>query len=165
MAAFPAHWAPNDVLIYEGSQFPTVTKAGGVIGFHGSWNRAPEPQGGYNVVFQPLADGKASGPFVVFANGFAGAVKQPGQAAHRPAGLAVAPDGSLYIADDQRGRIWHVTFQGGNEEGGMRRRAVSIGPAGLDLRQPAAPGRHPSKRRCRRPPDTARLVARSGGIG
>ena len=67
------------------------------------------PQGGYNVVFQPLAEGKASGPFVVFADGFAGAVEEPGQALHRPSGLAVGPDGTLYISDDQRGRIWRVT--------------------------------------------------------
>jgi len=63
-------------------------------------------------VFQPLHDGKASGPFVIFADGFAGAVKEPGRAAHRPTGLAVAPDGSMYISDDRRGRIWHVTFRG-----------------------------------------------------
>jgi glucose/arabinose dehydrogenase len=129
VAAFPAHWAPNDMLIYEGSQFPTAYKDGAFIAFHGSWNRAPEPQGGYNVVFQPLADGKASGPFVVFADGFAGAVKQPGQAAHRPTGLAVAPDGSLYIADDQGGRIWHVSFQGGNKASGIAA-AAAPSPSG-----------------------------------
>jgi glucose/arabinose dehydrogenase/mono/diheme cytochrome c family protein len=122
IAAFPAHWAPNDMLIYEGSQFPSAYKDGAFIAFHGSWNRAPEPQGGYNVVFQPLADGKASGLFVVFADGFAGAVKQPGQAAHRPTGLAVGPDGALYIADDQGGRIWRVTFQG-------EKTATGIAPA------------------------------------
>ena len=48
----------------------------------------------------------------VFANGFAGAVVQPDKATHRPVGLAVAPDGALYIADDQGGRIWRVTYQG-----------------------------------------------------
>ena len=101
VAAFPAHWAPNDMLIYEGNQFPSAYKDGAFIAFHGSWNRAPGPQGGYNVVFQPLANGKASGPFVVFADGFAGAIKAPGQAAHRPTGLAVGPDGALYIADDR----------------------------------------------------------------
>jgi glucose/arabinose dehydrogenase len=79
VAAFPAHWAPNDMLIYEGNQFPSAYKDGAFIAFHGSWNRAPEPQGGYNVVFQPLADGKPSGPFVVFADGFAGAYKEPGR--------------------------------------------------------------------------------------
>src|SRR5262249_55378083 len=77
-----------------------------------SWNRAAAPQGGYTGVFQPLADGKASGPFVVFADGFAGAVKELGQAAHRPSGLAVGPDGALYISDDQRGRIWRVSYRG-----------------------------------------------------
>jgi glucose/arabinose dehydrogenase/mono/diheme cytochrome c family protein len=112
IAAFPGHWAPNDLLLYSGHQFPTAYQGGAFIAFHGSWNRAPLPQGGYNVVFQPLADGKASGPFVVFADGFAGAIKEPGQAAHRPSGLAVAPDGALYISDDQRGRIWRVTYRG-----------------------------------------------------
>ena len=112
VAAFPGHWAPNDLLLYYGDQFPTAYQGGAFIAFHGSWNRAPFPQGGYNVVFQPLADGKASGPFVVFADGFAGATKEPGQAAHRPSGLAVGPDGALYISDDQRGRIWRVTYRG-----------------------------------------------------
>jgi glucose/arabinose dehydrogenase len=119
VAAFPAHWAPNDLLIYEGHQFPSAYKDGAFIAFHGSWNRAPSPQGGYNVVFQPLAGGKASGPFVVFADGFAGAVKEPGRATYRPTGLAVGPDGALYIADDQRGRIWRVTFQGSNKAAGI----------------------------------------------
>jgi hypothetical protein len=112
VAVFPAHWAPNDLLIYNGEQFPAAYRGGALIAFHGSWNRAPFPQGGYNVVFQPLADGKASGSYIVFADGFAGAVEQPGQAAHRPSGLVVGPDGALYISDDWRGRIWRVTYQG-----------------------------------------------------
>jgi hypothetical protein len=66
-------------------------------------------------VFQPLANGVAAGPFVVFADGFAGATKEPGRAAHRPTGLAVGPDGTLYIADDQGGRIWRVTYQDGDK--------------------------------------------------
>ena len=113
VAAFPAHWAPNDLAIYEGQQFPAPYRGGAFIAFHGSWNRAPSPQGGYNVVFQPLADGKSSGNYVVFADGFAGASKEPGRAAHRPSGLAVGPDGALYVSDDQRGRIWRIVFRGG----------------------------------------------------
>lgn len=112
IATFPAHWAPNDLALYDGQQFPAAYRGGAFIAFHGSWNRAPFPQAGYNVVFQPLADGKPSGPYVVFADGFAGAIKEPGQAAHRPSGLAVGPDGALYISEDQRGRIWRVTYRG-----------------------------------------------------
>jgi glucose/arabinose dehydrogenase/mono/diheme cytochrome c family protein len=112
VAVFPAHWAPNDLKLYEGSQFPKPYVGGAFIAFHGSWNRAPGPQGGYNVVFQPLADGKPSGPYVIFADGFAGKYKEPGRAAHRPSGLAVATDGALFISDDKAGRIWRVTFNG-----------------------------------------------------
>jgi glucose/arabinose dehydrogenase/mono/diheme cytochrome c family protein len=112
VAAFPAHWAPNDLLLYSGDQFPAAYRGGAFIAFHGSWNRAPFPQGGYNVVFQPLADGKASGPYVAFADGFAGAIKEPGQATYRPSGLALGPDGAMYISDDQQGRIWRVTYHG-----------------------------------------------------
>ena len=166
VAAFPAHWAPNDMLIYEGSQFPSAYKDGAFIAFHGSWNRAPEPQGGYNVVFQPLADGKASGPFVVFADGFAGAIKQPGQAAHRPTGLAVGPDGALYIADDQGGRIWRVTFQGGNKATGIAAAGTAASfRAGVHIRQCFAAGGYPSERRHPSTPDTAGRIAGPGRVG
>jgi len=43
------------------AQFPERYRGGAFIAFHGSWNRAPFPQGGYNVVFQPLANGKPTG--------------------------------------------------------------------------------------------------------
>jgi glucose/arabinose dehydrogenase/mono/diheme cytochrome c family protein len=112
VAAFPGHWAPNDLAIYHGTALPAGYRGGAFIAFHGSWNRAPLPQGGYNVVFQPLADGKASGPFVVFADGFAGAYKDPGRAAFRPTGLAEGPDGALYVSDDVHGRIWRITYNG-----------------------------------------------------
>jgi glucose/arabinose dehydrogenase/mono/diheme cytochrome c family protein len=112
VATFPAHWAPNDLKIYKASEFPKGYQGGAFVAFHGSWNRAPGPQGGYNVVFQPLSDGKASGDFIVFADGFAGKYKEPGRAAHRPSGLAVGPDGALYITDDKAGRIWRITYIG-----------------------------------------------------
>jgi mono/diheme cytochrome c family protein len=63
-------------------------------------------------VFQPLANGKPSGDFIVFADGFAGRFKDPGRAAHRPSGLAVGPDGTLYVSEDVKGRIWRITFTG-----------------------------------------------------
>ena len=112
VAAFPAHWAPNDVTIHSGNGFPAAYAGGAFIAFHGSWNRAPAPQDGYLVAFQPLSDGKVSGPWIRFADGFAGEYREPGRAAHRPAGLAVGPDGALYIADDARGTVWRVTYHG-----------------------------------------------------
>ncbi len=112
LVAFPAHWAPNDVAIYSGKVFPSAYAQGAFIAFHGSWNRAPAPQDGYIVAFQPLRDGKPSAQWIRFADGLAGPHKEPGRALHRPAGLAVGPDGALYIGDDVRGRIWRVTYHG-----------------------------------------------------
>jgi len=117
VAFFPAHWAPNDLTFYTGSQFPAAYDGGAFIAFHGSWNRAPFAQGGYNVVFQPLKDGKADGDYVVFADGFAGKVKEPGAADHRPSGVAVGPGGALYVSDDRGGRIWRISFSGNRNAG------------------------------------------------
>jgi glucose/arabinose dehydrogenase len=110
VAIFPAHWAPNALVFYNGKMFPSSYQGGAFIAFHGSWNRAPEPQDGYNVVFQPMANGKPSGPYQVFADGFAGPRKEPGLAAHRPTGLAVGPEGALYVTDDQAGTVWRITY-------------------------------------------------------
>jgi glucose/arabinose dehydrogenase/mono/diheme cytochrome c family protein len=111
-AAFPAHWAPNAMVHYDGKNFPSRYRDGVFIAFHGSWNRAPYPQDGYNVVFQPLDGEHASGNCEIFADGFAGAKKTPADATYRPTGLAVGPDGALYIADDIRGRIYRVVYTG-----------------------------------------------------
>lgn len=110
-AWYPAHWAPNDIAIYSGPSFPAGYHDGLFIAFHGSWNRAPLPQGGFKVVFQPFANGKATGKHLVFADGFLGNA-QPDQASSRPAGLSVGADGALYISDDRQGRIWKVTYSG-----------------------------------------------------
>ena len=112
--AFPAHLAPNDVLFYTGSMFPEKYKNGAFIAFHGSWNRAPLPQEGYFVVFVPFKGTLPSGNWEVFATGFAGVdvIKSPGDAKHRPCGLAEGPDGSLYVSDDVGGRIYRIIFTG-----------------------------------------------------
>jgi mono/diheme cytochrome c family protein len=113
IASFPAHWAPNAMALYDKQQFPARYRHGVFIAFHGSWDRAPYRQGGYNVVFQALAGDQASGGCEIFADGFAGAVESPEQAAHRPAGVAVGPDGSLYVSDDVRGRVYRIVYRGG----------------------------------------------------
>ncbi len=112
--AFPAHWAPNDLLFYTGDQFPEHYQNGAFIAFHGSWNRAPEEQEGYRVTFVPFDGEEPSGEHETFADGFAGVdeITSPGDAEYRPTGLAVGPDGSLYISDSRKGRIWRVEYTG-----------------------------------------------------
>jgi glucose/arabinose dehydrogenase len=109
--AFPAHWAPNALLFYTGDQFPAKYKNGAFIAFHGSWNRAPKEQGGFSVVFLPFKDGMPSGEYEIFADGFAGENKTPSGARFRPCGLAQGADGSLYVSEDQKGRVWKVVYK------------------------------------------------------
>ncbi|MEL7028599.1 MAG: PQQ-dependent sugar dehydrogenase [Pseudomonadota bacterium] len=112
--AFPGHWAPNDMIFFEGEGAPEAYRGGALIAFHGSWNRAPLPQDGFRVSFLPLEDGVPSGPSKDFLNGFAGVdpISGPGQARYRPTGLAQGPDGAVYVADSVEGRIWKVTYAG-----------------------------------------------------
>ncbi|NND05534.1 MAG: cytochrome C [Saprospiraceae bacterium] len=114
---FPGHWAPNDLLFYEGEQFPQRYKGGAFIAFHGSTNRGPYPQSGYFVAFIPFVAGEPSGSWEVFADGFAGVdpIVSTNQAKYRPMGLAEGPDGSLYIAESRQGKIWRIMYQGSRE--------------------------------------------------
>ncbi|MBK0378868.1 PQQ-dependent sugar dehydrogenase [Mucilaginibacter segetis] len=113
VAAYPGHLAPNGLLFYTGSQFPERYKNGAFIAFHGSWNRAPEPQAGYFVVFQPFKNGKPDGDWEVFADGFSGSAANTakGSADHRPCGLAQGPDGSIYVTDDVKGTIYKISYK------------------------------------------------------
>lgn len=114
LIGFPAHFAPNDLLFYTGDQFPDRYKNGAFIAFHGSTIRAPYSQGGYFVCFVPFKDGKPSGPWEVFADGFAGmdTIINTTDAHARPMGLAQGPDGSLYVSDSRKGKIWRILYKG-----------------------------------------------------
>jgi glucose/arabinose dehydrogenase len=111
--AFPGHLAPNGLLFYTGNQFPDKYKNGAFIAFHGSWNRAPEPQKGFFVVFVPFKDGKPTGDWEVFADNFSGVPTKTnsGRTNYRPCGLAQGPDGSLYVTDDTKGAIWKIAYK------------------------------------------------------
>ncbi|HQY06872.1 MAG TPA: PQQ-dependent sugar dehydrogenase, partial [Lacunisphaera sp.] len=115
LVAFPAHWSPMQLAFYTGTQFPEKYRGGAFLAFQGSWNRAPRPQQGYNLVFIPFnAQGLPAGGYEVFADNFAGkaGLASPNDAAHRPHGVAVGPDGSLYVSDALRGRIWRISYTG-----------------------------------------------------
>ena len=117
---FPGHFAPNDLLFYAGSQFPERYRHGAFIAFHGSTIRMPYSQAGYIVAFVPMRDGRPAGEWEVFADGFSGIdpIPNTGDAAARPMGLAEGPDGSLYVSDSVKGRIWKVTYRGKRESFG-----------------------------------------------
>jgi glucose/arabinose dehydrogenase/mono/diheme cytochrome c family protein len=115
LIAFPAHWAPLQMCLYDGMQFPEQYRGGMFLAFHGSWNRAPRPQAGYKVVFIPFdAQGMPTGKYENFAEGFPGVeyFTSTRDAKYRPCGVAVGPDGSLYISETEKGRIWRVIYTG-----------------------------------------------------
>jgi glucose/arabinose dehydrogenase/cytochrome c553 len=113
--AFPGHWAPNDLLFYRGDMFPERYKNGAFIAWHGSWNRLGYDQAGFNVAFLPMKNGKPTGEYEIFADGFKGmrSVRNTGDAKYRPCGLAEGPDGSLYVVDSQVGRVWRIMYYPG----------------------------------------------------
>jgi len=107
LVAFPGHWAPESIVFYNGTAFPAEYRGGAFVAFHGSWNRAPLPQAGFNVSFVPFANGQPSGSHRIFADGFRG---DSTQQLHRPMGMAVTADGALIVGDDRGGRSyrsWH----------------------------------------------------------
>ena len=114
LIGFPGHWAPNDLYFYQGNQFPARYKNGAFIAFHGSTNRAPYPQAGYFVAFVPFKNGAPTGDWEVFADGFAGVdpIVNVRDAIYRPMGIAMGPDGSLYISETEKGKIWRVIYKG-----------------------------------------------------
>ena len=141
LIGFPAHWAPNDILFYKGDQFPERYKHGAFIAFHGSTIRAPYSQAGYFVAFVPFKNGQPSGPWEVFADGFAGmdTIINTTDALHRPMGLAEGPDGSLYISDSRKGTIWRIMFKGDKTKFGIAQLA------GMDQRKNSAHIRTPDQ--------------------
>jgi glucose/arabinose dehydrogenase len=113
LATFGAHWAPNGMAFYTGRQFPEKYWGGAFVAFHGGFDRAPLPNEGYQVAFVPFDGATADPDWETFADGFAGSTGPlPANARHRPVGVAVGPDGSLYVSDDRGGRIWRILYRG-----------------------------------------------------
>jgi len=114
IAGFPAHSAPVDLQFFDHPALPAKYRNGAFVVMHGSWNRAPAPMKGYNILYQPFANGKPSGPYEVFADGFAGKdpLMSPSDAVSRANGIAIGPKGELYITESVKGKTWRVTYRG-----------------------------------------------------
>jgi len=128
---FPAHWAPLQMCLYDGTQFPGRYNNGMFLAFHGSWNRAPLPQAGYRVVFIPFdASGMPASQYENFAMDFAGGDEwNIRNARYRPCGVAAGPDGSLYISETEKGRIWRVIYTGETNASAGRKAIAAISSA------------------------------------
>ncbi len=107
---FQSHSTPLGLVFYDADQFPADYRGDAFVALHGSFNAA-EPRG-YMVVRVPFRDGRPVGHYEAFATGFWTAGTDRAVVIGRPAGLAVAADGSLLIADDVGQRIWRVSYRG-----------------------------------------------------
>jgi glucose/arabinose dehydrogenase len=99
---FASGWAPMSIAI------PSAPMANGLgrgmlIAFHGSRSRTPRPEDGHFVVFAPMdSSGTPQQKYRLFMH------SQEGPGALRAMGLAVAPDGVVYVGDDDHGIIYRV---------------------------------------------------------
>ena len=108
LVTMQAHSAPLGLAFYpsNATQFPEQYRNNLYIAFHGSWNRSVPT--GYKVVRVPLKDGKVAGPAEDFATGW---LQGNGSVTGRPAGVTVAPDGSLFVSDDTHNVIYHIWYR------------------------------------------------------
>lgn len=103
-----AHSAPLGLAFYTEDAFPPEYQGDLFIAFHGSWNRSVPT--GYKVVRLPLDGDAPTGPVEDFATGWLD--EETGEVSGRPVGLAVGPDGALYVSDDSGGFIYRITYSG-----------------------------------------------------
>jgi len=108
VANMQAHSAPLGLVFYTGEAFPDEYRGDLFIAFHGSWNRSVPT--GYKIVRLRLDDNTPLGPVEDFATGWLD--EQTATATGRPVGLAVGPDGALYVSDDKAGMIYRISYRG-----------------------------------------------------
>jgi glucose/arabinose dehydrogenase len=97
-----AHSAPLGLAFYYGNSFPAQYRGSLFVAYHGSWNR--QIPTGYKIVEINMTD------FTVkdFATGWLSGNNVLG----RPVDIIVANDGSLFVSDDNAGKIYRIYYTG-----------------------------------------------------
>ncbi|CAN5740024.1 sorbosone dehydrogenase family protein [soil metagenome] len=116
---YTAHSSPIGFLFYTGSMFPSEYRNDGFVAMRGSWNRA-DPSGykiarvRFDANGAPVAIEDFVTGWLLPPNATPPVTNQPPRPARfgRVAGLAVAADGSLLIAEDENGVIYRVAYTG-----------------------------------------------------
>src|SRR5918993_1056957 len=100
-----AHSAPLGLAFLEGEGIPDDLDGDLIVVQHGSWNR--EPPAAPKLLLIDFEDGMP-----VAARDFAtGWQDASGERWGRPAGVVVAPDGSLIISDDENGMLYRISAE------------------------------------------------------
>jgi len=123
LVIFPAYETPIGAVFYPSDQqgahaFPAAYRGGAFVTLHGSWHGPLQGLSGYispRVVFVPMRGDSPDRPadwndpttqWRDFVTGYqrGGTPIRIG----RPTGIAVGPDGTLFLADDQSGAIYRI---------------------------------------------------------
>jgi glucose/arabinose dehydrogenase len=101
-----AHSAPLGLAFLEGERVPDDLQGDLIVAQHGSWNR--EPPAAPKLLLIDFEDGQPVGArdFVT------GWQDEAGNRWGRPAGVVVAPDGSLIVSDDEAGLLYRIAAEG-----------------------------------------------------
>jgi glucose/arabinose dehydrogenase len=104
---FEGHSAAMDFVFLTGERVPPDYRGDAIVALKGSWNRSKPT--GYKVVRVKFEQGRPVGWYDNFMTGFWKEGQDPALVWGRPADVALAPDGTLYVVDDTGGTIWRVT--------------------------------------------------------
>lgn len=107
LIGFPAHFGPNDLLIYTGQLFPSEYSNGAFIAFHGHHS----DEHAHQVVFVPANEQGLSSKWKVFASNATSGTDEESLEQYRPTGLAMSKNGSLLLSDSVQGRIWQIVYK------------------------------------------------------
>lgn len=97
-----AHSAPLGLAVYNGESFPEEYKGDLFVAYHGSWNR--DDPTGYKIVSIDLND--------LSVKDFATGWLQKDNVLGRPVDIIVAGEGSIFVSDDNAGKIYRIYYSG-----------------------------------------------------